>query len=224
MRLMKYLSELIKGTNTSKLESFLENDLLVTEKIDGNHFSMVWDGDEFSFSKRGGKAFGIHTRIFDQRYEPLVKFFDSLDQSTKDEIKNKTFEFEYIPSEKTQIISYDRTPLNDLILLGVSENKKTYFEPEILFYYSNLLKVESTPIIYSGKLSQSQMDSIFGILGGEFPEDTPFAKYVYSIFNNKSNKTTLNNNLTKEIEGIVFTNKSNGESYKVNNPFFIDSF
>ena len=126
------------------------------------------------------------------------------------------FGMEYFINQKPVTISYDRIPKNNLVLTYIlvkdefGEDERTISDKRELDYWADFLGIEKPPIIFQGRMNDDQKVKIQEYLS--LPFDTlsyrygtsSFAKYIISVLNTELKKTTLNDDLDKPIEGIVF--------------------
>jgi hypothetical protein len=139
------------------------------------------------------------------------------------------FGFEYLPASEVSSFDYDNLPKNYLILTHIQvlgENKKPrkiITDVDVLNKWADLLDVQRPPVIFEGDLNPSQKDKIINLLAMSDLEysksfsNSSFTREVYNIFNPMLVNSALNNNIDKEIDGLVisFINSTKIKSYKI---------
>ena len=199
------------------LDKLFNSNCLITEKIDGEAFSIEKTDDGWDFYKRNAKKpINVADRTIDTRYEDLISYFENLSDTITDKIESGLrFEMEHVSSLKPNLISYDEIPKNNLILHSISKYKDGKLISKIediskLDKYADLLNVSRVPIIFQGVLSNEQKQSIKEFLNTpneqliEKFKTESFTGYIFSILNPKRKRTFLQTDLSKNIEGIVF--------------------
>lgn len=149
-------------------------------------------------------------------YKYAYAYLLTIDQSKLQLIpENVYFCFEYFPDEQPANIKYDKLPLNRLILTCINKNNKYIYNFKMLKVYSNLLNVETLPILYSGKLNQSQLTAISNFISTDqndltfLNNDTNFAKYFYKLLNPNVNNSYLCNDFQSNLEKIIIRFEKN---------------
>lgn len=155
----------IFALGTRYLEGIFDNDVEITEKIDGS---------QFNFGKIDGQLYA-RSKGQEQNLEAPDKMFQiAIDyvKSVEDKIRDDTMYFcEYLNKPKHNILKYERVPKNNLILFGVSDKSGTYFTKSHseLEAYANELDIEVIPLISYGKVDQveniknfMEQDSVLG--------------------------------------------------------------
>jgi hypothetical protein len=113
--------------------------------------------------------------------------------------KDYWFCFQYFYDEQPANIRYDKIPENSMILTSIVKNKKHYFIPEEMNEYSELMNVQSQPIMFRGVLTDKQIELITYFLETSpndleyiFGEDN-FAQFFYKILSpNQENSILMN--------------------------------
>lgn len=194
------------------IQKLFDNFVIVSEKVGGTRFVVERESGKLKFFKKDGEITKVD-RSLSSLYEQPIGYFESLSKDVIKELpEGYRYGFRYFLNTKPDAIQYDNMPLNNMILTDihrVSDNKMID-DPKTLQKVSDLLRVQSPPIIWYGKLSDSQKESLLSFI--KTPESelsamfktTSFTKYLISILNPKLRKTTLNNDLNKPIDSVVF--------------------
>lgn len=192
----------------------------VNEKMDGSAFSFERDKDtgKFRFFRRDQRnPITLVDRTLMKYYERPIQYMESLPPHVVERIPRKwRFGLEYFANNKPVEIFYDRVPKNNLILSYVHELDdsgkiiRTIQSKEKLDSWADLLGVERSPIIFQGKLTEDQKTELLDFMSTPFKKlvekfsTQSFVRYIISILNPSLEKSALNDDLDKDVEGIVF--------------------
>ena len=192
----------------------------VNEKMDGSAFSFERDKDtgKFRFFRRDQRnPITLVDRTLMKYYERPIQYIESLSPHVVERIPRKwRFGLEYFANNKPVEIFYDRVPKNNLILSYVHELDdsgkivRTLQNKEKLDSWADLLGVERSPIIFQGKLTEDQKTELLDFMSTPFKKlvekfsTHSFVRYIISILNPALEKSALNDDLDKDVEGIVF--------------------
>ena len=235
---LKKLREHFQETNINEFQRLLNNRVMVVEKISAPSFYVRRINDKFEFYKSSNsKPLTIVDRTLMSLYEIAIKHIQSLNPTAKDQLPTDyKFGFEYLPETNVASYSYSKTPQSNLILTNIQQMteggkvKKTIIDPVILEKWSNILEVQKQDIIFDGVLDSLQKERLIKLLSmndKEFSEsydydittdnETSFTKEIYKIFNPNSSSTVLQEDLEKEIDGLVlnFAEGKKIQSYKL---------
>jgi cytidyltransferase-like protein len=235
---LKKLREHFQETNINEFQRLLNNRLMVVEKISAPSFYVRRINDRFEFYKSSNsKPLTIIDRTIMSLYEVAIKHIQSLNPAAKDQLPTDyKFGFEYLPEKQIAGFKYDETPKGNLILTNIQQmteggkSKKTIIDPTILEKWSNILGVQTQEVIFDGFLNLDQKNKLTELLSmndKKFSEsfdydittdnETSFTKEIYKIFNPISNRTSLQLDLEKEIDGLVlnFAEGKKIKSYKL---------
>jgi cytidyltransferase-like protein len=213
--LRKYYIE----SSKEDFENLLNLNCLVTEKIQASNFHVRRKNGLLEYYKSGNKEpINKVDRTIVSYYEKGIKHFESiLNEKIAEMPHDWKFGFDYMVNEKTVDIEYDTTPTNSLILNHIqvlSEDgkvKKVIRDPLILEKWSKILEVDSPEVIFSGTLNDHQKEKLVNLLyvnnenAKKYFEEFSFTYRSIRVFNEHLHRTTLNNDLTKEIDGLIIT-------------------
>lgn len=217
---IQHIAEIYKKKGKDFIQSLFDKTVTVNEKLDASAFGIEKNpiSKKLEFFKRNTEIpISLIDRTLMKLYEKPIHYFEGLDQAVLDAIPSKwRFGMEYFANDHPQEISYDRLPKNGLVLSYIhvknSNDKlvRTIQDKAELDRWADLLQIERSPILFQGVLTAEQkvnimdfMDTPFEKLVSKFKTDS-FVKYIISILNPDLSKTTLNDDLNKSIEGIVF--------------------
>ena len=212
---LKKLKDIYASTNVNKFNSLLKQRVVVTEKISSPSFGVRRRQNHFDYFKSNSNTpMNLVDRTVSSLYEMAIKHVSGLQSYIKEEMPdNWKFCFEYLPSASVSSIDYENTPTNGMILThiqDVSEDgriKKVLTDPSILTKWAKKLEVQGPSIVFDGVLSESQSNKL----------NISFTKAMFNIFDNNSYKSTLNNTLETNIDGLILTFVDNNKisSYKL---------
>ena len=192
----------------------------INEKMDGSAFSFERDKDtgKFKFYRRDQRnPITLVDRTLMKYYEKPIQYIESLPPHVIQKIpRGWRFGLEYFANTNPVEIVYDRLPKNHLILSYVHQLDdagkivKTIQKKSSLDEWADLLGVEHSPIIFQGKLDEDQKSKLLEFLNTPFKKlverfsTQSFVRYIISTLNPELSKSALNEDLDKEVEGIVF--------------------
>lgn len=212
------LREVFRREGIQFIEKLFNSYVIISEKLNATRFAFEKTETGITFYKKDGKINSIE-RTLNQIFEEPIAYIENLPKSVMDKIPNGyRYGFRYFHSSTPINIQYDRIPLNGLILTDMLKlsDEKVVDDPSIINSIAKVLKVEKPPIIWYGKLSDEQKEKLKDylrssedLLKSRFKTDS-FTKFIVSILNPGMKKTTLNNDVEKPIDSIVF--KFIGES------------
>ena len=166
---------------------------------------------EFTFYKKDGKITLIE-RTLNKLFEAPIKYIESLSSEIKSKIlPDYTYGFRYFHSNRPIFVEYDKMPLNGLILTDIkNRNGKVIDDVSVLNRVSDILIVEKPPIIWNGKLTEEQKTRILDYLKSsesdiriKYNTDS-FTHFIISVLDPSRKTTTLNSDLSKSIDSVVF--------------------
>ena len=215
--------------------SLLKQRCLVTEKIQASSLHVRREDDGLKFYKSGNKQpLNKIDRTIVSYYERGIGHFDALIDEKIDEMPmDWKFGFDYMINEKTVDIEYDTLPKNNLILTHIqvlnedrTQIRKVIRDPRILEKWADILEVQSPEVIFEGVLADHQKEKLINILSlqGEQArmkfEDFTFSYHAFKVFNESTHKAMLNNDIHKEIDGLVvsFLEGKTLKNFKLQSP------
>jgi nicotinamide mononucleotide adenylyltransferase len=192
----------------------------VNEKMDGSAFTFERDKEtgKFKFYRRDQRnPITFVDRTLMKYYEKPIQYIESLPPHILEQIpRGWRFGLEYFANTKPVEITYDTMPKNHLLLSYVHEFgedgkiKKTIQNKEELDNWADLLGIDRAPIIFQGYLTEDQKLEILDFLKTPFDKlverfkTQSFVRFIIGTLNPELKKSALNNDLDKDVEGIVF--------------------
>ena len=192
----------IFAVGTDYINNIFEDDVEITEKIDGSQFVFGRiDGELYMRSK--GKQLILDAP--EKMFSVAVNYVLSIQDFVAD---NTVYYCEYLNKPRHNILNYGRTPINNIILFGISKRTTKFISNySDLKREAELLNIETVPALFTGKIKTSEelltfldIDSILGntkiegvvvknyakpfLLGGQ-PIPLMAGKYVSEKFKEK---------------------------------------
>lgn len=215
---MKELTQIYKDAGQQLIEDLFKDYLVVSEKLSGSSFSFKKDGEGITFYKGGNqKPINLIDRTIMVYYEKPINFIKSVTSKNLSSIpENWKFCFQYFVNTNPGIITYDRLPKNNLVLTHIKvmtpsgKVTKVIEDPRVIRDWANALGVTPLLPLFKGYLTEDQKKKIKEFL--ETPKEdhaeifstNSFAEYLLRILNPNIQSTTLQNDLKKPIESIIF--------------------
>lgn len=185
----------------------------VTEKIDGSQFDFGKVNGELCMRSKGKELFrDAPEKMFDKAVEYVLSIGGLIPDNT-------IFYAEYLKTPKHNVLCYERTPKNNLILFGMSNTSATFCDVSVLSTQSERLGLECVPVLYKGMIESMEQlsnlletDSILGktkvegvvcknyyrqfLLGGQ-PIPLMMGKFVSEAFKEKHKENWTSENTGK---------------------------
>lgn len=237
---INHLYDIYKKKGESFIQELFNSYVTVNEKMDGSAFGFEkTPSGKFNFYKRDQRRpITLVDRTLMKYYEKPIQYIESLPFEVVKRIPvGWRFGTEYLSSNQPQEISYDRTPKNHLILSYIHKKDpmgnimETIQDQDKLNFWADLLGIEKPPIIFQGRLSEAQKLEILDFVNTPFSDlltefkTKSFVKYMLNVLNPGLSKSTLNEDLDKPIEGIVFRFGDPGSDQivaKMIDPIFVE--
>lgn len=214
-----HFQEILKKKGKDFVEKLFDKYVTVNEKLDS--LALSFEKNQYGkldfFKRHTEVPISTIDRTLMKLYETPIYYIESLDQSIINKIPaNWRFGMEYFTDENSQDISYDRLPKNNLILSYIhvknSNGKvvRTIQSKDELDVWADLIGIERSPILFQGLLNDDQKIKILDFIATPFDQllnkfkTESTVKFIISVLNPKLKKSTLNDDLNKSIEGIVF--------------------
>jgi hypothetical protein len=142
------------------IRDIFENEVEVTEKIDGS---------QFAFGKFNGNLYmrSKGRQIFEDHYDSLFKQAVEYVLSIREDIPENTFFYcEYLQSPKHNSLQYNNVPKNNLMLFGVCDSSDKFVDDYgELESYAEEMGLDIVPLLHKGPINGA--DQIFEFLGEE---------------------------------------------------------
>lgn len=215
---MKELTNIYKETGQQFIDDLFKDYLLVTEKLAGSSFSFERHGGEIRFFKGSNKQpINLVDRTLMMYYEPAIQYIlNKTEGHIKDLPEYWRFCFQYFVNNQPGVIAYDNLPTNNLLLTHIqvrnSKGKiaKVIEDPRVIRDWAEAFNVTPLIPIFSGYLKEAQKKKIREFLTTPKEDQlevfgtSSFAKYLIDALNPTIKQTTLQNDLNKPIDSIIF--------------------
>lgn len=215
---MKELTQFYKDAGQQFINDLFKDYLVVTEKLSGSSFSFKKNGEGISFYKgKNHRPINLIDRTMMVYYEKPIRYIKTIVSKNLSSIPdNWMFCFQYFPNNSPGIITYDKLPKNNLVLSHISVTSpsgkvlKVIEDPRVLNDWANALGVTALLPIFKGYLTEDQKKKISEFLDTpkedqlEIFSTSSFAEYLISILNPSIQSTTLQADLKKPIESVIF--------------------
>lgn len=135
----------------SCISDIFKSEVEITEKIDGSQFNFgKVDGELYLRSK--------NVQIYPENPDNMFRKAVDYVLSIEDKIENNTVYYsEYLMKPNHGALKYERTPLNKLILFGVSNNIDQFNNSyESIKKQSNEIGIECVPLLFRGVIENPQ--------------------------------------------------------------------
>jgi hypothetical protein len=215
---MKELTQIYKDSGKQLIDDLFKDYLVVTEKLSGSSFSFQRKGDGVEFYKGGNqRPINLIDRTLMVYYEKPISYIKSVVSKNFNSIpENWKFCFQYFVNNQPSVITYDRMPKNHLVLTHIKvmtpngNVMKIIEDPRVINDWANALGVTPLLPLFKGYLTNDQKQKIKEFLDTpkedheEIFNTNSFAEYLLRILNPSIQSTTLQNDLKKPIESIIF--------------------
>lgn len=151
----------IFSIGTDYIRDIFNEDVEVTEKIDGSQFAFGKVNGELFLRSKGAMLFTTNPeKMFTEAIAYIVQIQDRLPEGM-------IFYSEYLKKPQHNTLKYNRIPQNHLMLFGVMHTSQKF---EASLSWAEKLEIEHVPVIATGKINNaSELTSLLdceSILGG----------------------------------------------------------
>lgn len=218
---IKILQDIFDKKGSEFISNLLNLDCRVSEKISSSKFSFEYNGEKLLFFKRDTtNPISKIDRILSKYYDDAIEYIETFTPDTLSGIKpNYRFHFQYFP-DNTNIQSYNVIPKNKLVLTHIlvkRDDKDLKSEEYVisskdeLYSWADKFGVGYPPIIFEGRLSDKQKDSLMEYIRmskedilKKFKTDS-FSKFLIGILNPALKPELIDPNSDYKMEGVVFS-------------------
>lgn len=150
----------IVALGNRNVENIFEEEVEITEKIDGSQFVFGWlETGEFVCRSKGKQ---IHIGGEEKMFSLAVSYTSQLPA-----FPGMSFYCEYLQRPRHNTLEYGRVPKNNLMLFGISDADGNFYSRPYIETMAQILGIEPIPLIYVGK---SEPDHVLSLVGeGEAP-------------------------------------------------------
>jgi len=159
------------------IRDLFQEEVEITEKIDGSQFDFgKIDGELYYRSKGVVMSHGSESKMFEKAIQYVI--------SIQDKIEDNTVYFaEYLATPHHNVLTYNRTPNNNIILFGISSLGDKFIDKyDDLKRYADKLGIETVPLLCVGKIGSSdellKLLETESVLGGTTIEGVVVKNYA----------------------------------------------
>jgi hypothetical protein len=137
----------IYAVGHAALDELLKVEVLIEEKIDGSQFSFGRDLDGQLHCRSKGQAINLDA--------PEALFKTAVDWCAANAGRmplGLTFRCEYLAKPKHNVLTYARTPVNNLIVFDVTEEGERYHSHSLKLEAAAEIGLECAPLLFSGPI------------------------------------------------------------------------
>ncbi len=133
------------------LTGIFEDDVTVTEKIDGSQFSFgIFNGEIRCRSKGRQLDIDAPDKMFAKAVETVKEIADNL-------VDGYTYRAEYLNKPKHNALAYNRTPNKNLIIFDIAKGHEDYLDYEQMRGQALAVGLECVPLIFQGRITDPGM-------------------------------------------------------------------
>ncbi len=157
------------------LEELFTSEVVIEEKVDGSQFSFgIFNGELKCRSKNKELDLDNPEKMF----SVAVDYIKSIKHLLKDGF---TYRAEYLQRNKHNLLTYDRVPVNNLIVCDINPAEETYLTYSEKKAEAARIGLETVPLVYEGVVSNldqfaSYMETV-SVLGGQKVEGVVVKNY-----------------------------------------------
>lgn len=143
----------IFAIGTSYVENIFEDEVEVTEKVDGSQFVFGKIDGRMHYRSKGKVQDVVNP---DKMFACGIEYIESIQARVPDGL---AFYCELLAKSKHNTLAYERVPKNNLVLFGVSEQHGSLFGSydECLDSWASSFGIEAVRVLYRGKISNPDM-------------------------------------------------------------------
>ncbi|MCK9446925.1 hypothetical protein M0Q50_08765 [bacterium] len=197
------LNQVLNKRGTTYIEKFLDEELVITEKLDTYRIIFEKKGDDIIFYKKDNTPINLIERVLTDVYEDAILEIPLITKQSNIP-EGLSFGIYYTPTERPLRIPYSRLP--KYILTDVSKRDENFKITESLNYdevkdWAGKLCMGRPPIVFEGKLNEDQKKLLISYDTKEYDgENMTFSKMVEKSFKNSYSHEDI-------IEGLIIKSK-----------------
>lgn len=192
------------------LKGFLEQPVLVQEKVDGSQFSFgLFPGNEDFPSGYRARSKGavLHLEAPEKMFAKACEVIQTLPLR-----EGWTYRGEYLSKPKHNSLAYDRVPRGHIILFDINIGEETYLRPEELKEEADRIGLECVPVFFEGFIRNPEefreMLEEVSVLGGQKIEGVVAKNYDMFGPDKKVVMAKFVSEAFKEIHGKEWKNSN----------------
>ena len=159
------------------ISNIFDDEVEVTEKIDGSQFAFTKVGNELKFRSKG-REFIVPDKMFEIAVQSV--------EAVQDYIPNDIiFYGEYLQKPKHNVLTYSNVPQGNICIFGAMNSSSVFMDRQKLELYCEDMGFDVVPIVYKGKLTSPEQVKDFlereSYLGGAKIEGVVVKNYAKSL-------------------------------------------
>lgn len=198
--MLNTLSQILKKEGSEYVDRLLGENVIITEKLDTYRILFENVDGEIKFFKKDNTELGLVERVLTNIWEDAIVELSVILEEHKSSLpQGVRFGLAYTPVEKPIRLYYKSIPAYILTDVTTRKNNKVvhvYDEASVL-EWATALSLGRPPVIFEGKLTQDQKQSLIAYASEKFTGDE---KPLSIMLKEKFNGTYSNEEL---IEGII---------------------
>lgn len=147
----------IFSIGTGYIRDLFNEEVEVTEKVDGSQFVFGKVGGNLYLRSKGAELFTTNP---EKMFAEAISYIDSIQDRIPE---GMIYYSEYLKNPKHNTLTYSRVPKNHLILFGVKDVSHKFYTN--INAHAEMLGIETIPVIHTGKINDPQ--DIFGLIDRE---------------------------------------------------------
>jgi RNA ligase len=137
------------GLGHAAISELLFDPVIIEEKIDGSQFSFGKFQGEIKMRSKGQEMIPGKEKMFSKAEETVMRIADRLNEGW-------TYRTEYLQKPKHNVLAYDRTPENHIIIFDINPSEETYLPYDQKLHEARRLGLECVPQLYYGNVKNAE--------------------------------------------------------------------
>ncbi len=197
------LAKLIEKRGLQYVENFLNENVIITEKIDTFRLIFKKENDQIKLFKKDNTPINLIERVLTDIYEDAINEIPIITKNVN--IPEEYYiGLYYTPVERPLRIPYSKIPkyiLTDITFRDKNNKIISTVDNNLLKEWSSILCMGRPPIIFEGKLTEEQKKILIAYDTKQYTNEmVPFSKIVKKLFGSLYSKEDI-------IEGIIIKSK-----------------
>ncbi len=203
--MLNNLSDLLEKKGEKWISNFLNNEVIITEKLDTYRILFEKQGDELIFFKKDNTPLNLIERVLNNVWEDAIIEISTLVDNINIP-EGLRFGIAYTPVERPIRIPYSNLPkyiLTDITKRDNSNKVIESYDYNEITQWASIFSMGRPPIIFKGILTEEQKNLLLKYDKKEYEGDTRnFSQVIKQLFNNTYSEEEI-------IEGIVIKSNKN---------------
>lgn len=199
------IADILGKKGESHVSKLLNEELIITEKIDTFRIMFERKNNELIFYKKDNQPITLIERTINDIWESALLEIPTLINDESKLPEGIRFGVAYTPIERPLRLPYTNLPRYILTDMSRIENGKIVesYDYDEITHWAGILCMGRPPIIFKGKLSEEQKKTLISYNTKEYEEDfSTFSQMISKLFGTSYSKESI-------IEGIVIKSGKN---------------